>query len=239
MKRVSTAQPLINQDAQGILIAGRPGMSLELLRRHIGDGSSGLLELLGTCTLCDDGQTEVAQQDLVVAPQQEVLGLDVAMNQALCMGILQGSGDLLDIGDNAHEWQRGARRMVLAQRAPGGIVHNEKRQVLLHVKIEDAHDMGMHEASNGACLRAKKLDVLTDQVGMQHFDGRLSVEVEMLSQVDVSKATLPKQTQQAIVAQVLSYTVGHPRTSSRELYVRFMNEPMHYECKTLTDHCSK
>ena len=120
--------------------------------------------------------------------------------------------------------------MHLSQRTVGGIVHDKKGQVLLHVKIEDAHDMGMHETSNRARLRAEWFDVVARQVGMQHFDGRLRVEVQVLSQVDVGKTALSQQAQQAIVAQVLSLTpstAGHPRTSSRKLHLIRICEPIY------------
>ena len=61
MKRLSTAQPFIDHDAQGILIAGRAGMSLELFRCHVGDGPGCLLDLLGARTLGDDSQAEITQ----------------------------------------------------------------------------------------------------------------------------------------------------------------------------------
>src|SRR2546421_6744299 len=136
------------------------------------------------------------------------------------MGILQGSGDLVNVGNDALYRQRSARWMHLSQRTIGGIVHDKKGQVLLHVKIEDAHDMGMHETSNRARLRAEWFDVVARQVGMQHFDGHLRIEVQVLSQVDVGKTALSQQAQQVIVAQVLSHASGHPRTSSRELHFR-------------------
>src|SRR5436305_1870675 len=117
--------------------------------------------------------------------------------------------------------------MHLSQRTVGGIVHDKKGQVLLQVKIEDAHNMGMDETSNRARLRAKWLDVVARQVGMQHFDGRLRVEVQVLSQVDVGKTALPQQAQQTVVAQVLSHAAGHPRTSSRKLHLIRICEPIY------------
>src|SRR2546421_5335008 len=143
------------------------------------------------------------------------------------MGILQGSGDLVNVGNDALYRQRSARWMHLSQRTIGGIVHDKKGQVLLHVKIEDAHDMGMHETSNRARLRAEWFDVVARQVGMQHFDGHLRVEVQVLSQVDVGKTALSQQAQQVIVAQVLSHASGHPRTSSRELHFIRICEPIY------------
>src|SRR5205823_13899976 len=81
--------------------------------------------------------------------------------------------------------------------------------------------------SNRARLPAEWLDVVARQVGMQHFDGRLRVEVQVLSQVDVGKTALSQQAQQAIVAQVLSHAAGHPRTSSRKPHLIRICEPIY------------
>ena len=51
-------------------------------------------------TLGDDGGAEVTEQDLVMPPQQHILGFDVAMDELLVVGILQGIGYLLNVGDD-------------------------------------------------------------------------------------------------------------------------------------------
>src|SRR5579884_3780132 len=104
--------------------------------------------------------------------------------------------------------------MNFAQRAIGSILHHQKRNTIFHIKVEDAHNMGMREMGQHACLSAELLATLTGEVGMQHFDGCLSVEVQVFSQIDLSKARSPDETGQAIVAKLLSYAVDHAHTSS-------------------------
>ncbi len=139
------------------------------------------------------------------------------MNQLLRMDIVQGFGHLPDVRDNDVRRYGCALRVALPQGAIGSILHNEKRQTIFYLKVQHAHDMGMYEARHRARLAAQLLLVLISEVGMQHFDGRLSAQVQVLSQVDLSKAPSPDQMKQAIVAKLLSYTVAHPRTSSGRL----------------------
>src|SRR5260221_1736411 len=101
--------------------------------------------------------------------------------------------------------------MTFAQGAIGGILHDEKGDAIFYVKIKATHDMGMHETSEHACLGTESLSVFTREVGMQYFDSCLCVEVQVFSQVDLGNATSPDETKQAIVANLLSYTVSHTR----------------------------
>src|SRR5436309_2671830 len=99
LKRTLTAQPFVDDYAQGVLITGRNSSTLQLFRCHIRNSASYLLPtLLVARTLGNDSNTKITEQDIVAAPQQHVLRLDVSMNNPLIMCILQGGGDLLDIG---------------------------------------------------------------------------------------------------------------------------------------------
>src|SRR5207245_6397773 len=100
--------------------------------------------------------------------------------------------------------------MALPQRAVGSIFHDEKGEAIFDSKIEDAHDMGMSEASNGACFLIESLFILTCKVDTQYFDGCLRIEMQVFSQVDFGKVTSPNQIEQSVVAKLLSHTVGHP-----------------------------
>src|SRR5690348_12044622 len=81
-------KPLIDHYAQGVLVTGRSRLALYLLGCHIGDGSSGLQYLLRVSTLGEDSQAKVTQQNFIVSPQQHVLRLDVAVDDAFVMRIL-------------------------------------------------------------------------------------------------------------------------------------------------------
>src|SRR5207248_11498175 len=76
-------QPFVDDDTQGILITGKMGTPVELLRGHVGDAPGRVPYLLVARTLGDDGQTKIREQDFVVGSQQQVLWLQIAMNQLL------------------------------------------------------------------------------------------------------------------------------------------------------------
>ncbi len=99
-KRRLSTQPLIDHDAQGILIAGGTWFTSELLRGHIGNGSGRLQGRLRTCALDDDGTVKFGEQDLIVVPQQQALRFDITMDQFLLVDIVQGAGHLPDVEDN-------------------------------------------------------------------------------------------------------------------------------------------
>ena len=77
--------------------ACRAWMCLYLFGSHVRDGTRDIFSTLVGTTLRGEGDAKIAQQDLVVAPQQHIFGLDVSMNQSLRMRVVQGIRHLLDV----------------------------------------------------------------------------------------------------------------------------------------------
>src|SRR5579859_7620446 len=102
VKGATTTDPLIDDDAQGVLIAGRTGFPLDLLRSHVGNSPYDILGTLVARTLCRCSNTKVAQQDLIAPPYQHILWLDISMDKLFIVGILQGICHLLHVGYNGH-----------------------------------------------------------------------------------------------------------------------------------------
>src|SRR5215471_8404164 len=96
-KRRSATKPLIDDNSQAILIAGRTRLPPELLRGHVGNGSNRLLGLLGTRALGNDSNVKFGEQDLMGTAEQHVLRFDIAMDQFLLMDVVQSLSHLLDI----------------------------------------------------------------------------------------------------------------------------------------------
>jgi hypothetical protein len=57
---------------------------------------------------------------------------------------------------------------------------------------------------------------LLAQGALKHFEGRSTFEIAMLTQIDLGEASLPKQPQEAIVANVLAHPVAHSLARFRE-----------------------
>src|SRR5437588_11463525 len=69
--------------------------------------------------------------------------------------------------------------------------------------------MRVHEASDGLCLATKLLHSVASQPHLQDFDGGFSLQMNMLAEIHIGVATLSNQTDQAIVADLLSNTIFH------------------------------
>ncbi len=75
--------------------------------------------------------------------QQQILRFEIAMDQALVMGILQGRSDIGDIADDGLEGDSAAARMAFAQRPTWGVLHHQIGPFLRQTKVEHAKNMRM------------------------------------------------------------------------------------------------
>ena len=94
------------------------------------------------------GQTEVGDAHLTQGVQEDVGGLDVAVEDALVMGVLQGIADLLDDLDRLAGGERGVADEFLEVGAVHEL-HEEVEQVIPLAEVEDGDDVGMLEPCQG------------------------------------------------------------------------------------------
>ena len=96
-------QQLIQGHAQCIDVAPRLRAAIEPLRRHEAHGADDVAGLgQSVFSLERLGQAEIGDPDVSPGVEQEVGGLDVAVEYALLVGVGQGFGDLAaDAGDRA------------------------------------------------------------------------------------------------------------------------------------------
>src|SRR5437764_11957685 len=97
MKRWHTGEPFVDDNPQSILITSLRRLPLNLFGSHVDHGTSRIGGTLGKlamrpCAWGDHGNPKITEQDLVVAPQQHVLGFNIPMNQLLVMRVLKGAG---------------------------------------------------------------------------------------------------------------------------------------------------
>src|SRR5216684_1906576 len=126
------------------------------------------------------------------------------MNHPLGMCILQCIGNLFHIGDNRDKWKWHALFVMLAQGPMGRVAHHEKWRFSFYAKVQYPYDMGMFQVSNEACLCTELLNVITEQLSAQDFDGRFRFEVKMFSEIDLSEAAFSKEANKAIISKLLS-----------------------------------
>ncbi len=82
--------------------------------------------------------------------QEDVLRLDVAVDDALLVGILHGGAELRKERDGLFEWQRpGALLEQIAQRALAHQRHDQIERLVLFAKFDQRQDIGMREPGDG------------------------------------------------------------------------------------------
>src|SRR5260370_41018331 len=90
---------------------------------------------------------------------EDVRGLDVAMNNATGMGRIQSIGDLDAEGENRFQFHRPAGDQVL-ERGAVEELHDEEGASLFFADVVDRADVGMIESGRGLGLAAKTLQCL-------------------------------------------------------------------------------
>src|ERR1700746_2081385 len=104
--------------------------------------------------------------------------------------------------------------MSLGQCTIKGIIHDKVRRFAIHAKVCDAYDIGVDQAGNGLSFLQETLHVIfVRHFNLADFDVDLRCEVKMLSNVDFCESPTPNETNDAVVAKLLIYTVCHPYTS--------------------------
>src|SRR5712691_4127651 len=87
-KGAFSTEPFVDHDTKSILVAGRTRAILQLLGSHVGNAAGHGQRSIIVRILSQEGNTKVAEHDLVASADQEVLRLDIAVNQLLVMGAL-------------------------------------------------------------------------------------------------------------------------------------------------------
>ena len=161
-QRQLPGQHLVEDDAQRVDVGPvidlqRP---LHLLRGHVVQRAHhlprpGQREVAGVAAQ-QLGQAEVGDLHAALAVQQDVLRLDVAVDDALLVGVLQGVADL------RHDPQRLLRLQVaVAQQLPQvdavHVLHDEVVEAAGLAEIVDGDDVGMAEPGQGAGLAVEAL----------------------------------------------------------------------------------
>ena len=151
---------------------------------------------------------EIAQKELFGA-LQDVLGLDVTMDNAVIVSVLQGGGDLFDVRDGLLEREGGVSRVTFAQSAARSVIHRDEGRAMIDGEVADMNDIGMGELGERLRFGEKDLFVVFVERFEQDLDSSIIVQIEMFAQVDFCKCTFTEEASEAIVAKPLSLTIWH------------------------------
>ena len=110
--------------------------------------------------LGDGGNAEVAEEHFVASVQEHVFRFDVAVDEVLIVGVLQGGSQWGGVGENGRERDLCPFGMFVTQGAVGGVIHDQKGDILaIDAKIKQGNDMGMAQAE-GSRLVNKFLELV-------------------------------------------------------------------------------
>src|SRR5207244_5889096 len=98
--------------------------------------------------------------------------------------------------------------MALAQGPIRRVAHHQKSGTAFNTKIEGLHNMRMLQVSKGVGLGEKPCRILPVEIPIDYLNSHRHVIDKMLAQIDFRKAILPQQANQAIHAQLLTYTTS-------------------------------
>src|SRR5205823_10602521 len=94
---------------------------------------------------------------LVLTPQQHLLRLHITVDSMIRVSIVSGLGNLLNVGKDGRQWHSGFAWMKLSERTVGGILHHQKRRLVIEPKVEDSNNMRVLQTCQGLCLAAEIL----------------------------------------------------------------------------------
>ncbi len=208
-EKALTAEPFVGDNSEGILIAGKGGFALQLLRRHIQGGASPLLRAEQFRGGSKQGEAEIAEQDVLVEVQQDVLGLDIAVDDAPVMGVLKGNCHLLDVGHCRCEWQARACWVAMPRRSSRCIVHDQKGNIAFHAEFQHAHDVWMSQANQSLCLLEEVFHFFVFGRSEEHFESGLAFKIQVFAEIDLRETSVPQMANEAIVPQSSSYDISH------------------------------
>ena len=179
----------------------------------LGDGG------VGQCP----GEAEVGDAQALVVAEQQVGGLQVPVDQALAVGVVQTLGGL----EPDERRLRQAQPSAPVEHGPQGTAADElgdEERHLLVAPVVDGQQVGVVEAGRDLCLGVEPADeAVVVGVGLvQQLDGDPAPEPGVLGQVDLRRGPRPDGRQEAVAARedptdlVVHARQGHaPRVGGR------------------------
>ncbi len=166
------------------------------------------------------GDAEVGDLHPAGAVEQDVAGLDVAVDDALAVGVVEGVGGLA--GDAQHVAQTQARSGVEAAGEVDALdeLEGEIEETLGLAGVEQGDDVGMQEAAGGPGLAQQALlavvDLLRPADEADGLDGELAVDLRIFGEIDLAHragAEKPDDAVAADAAAALQRVHGLPEPS--------------------------
>ena len=124
------------------------------------------------------GEAEVEDLRLTVGRQRHVARLEVAMEDAVPVRVLERIGDGRAEVEHSID-AAAARREPRLERAAGHVLHDQEVVPVLGIEVEDGGDAGVRETGEHQRLAAKSLagGRIDQRAAQEHLDGDDAVQV--------------------------------------------------------------
>ena len=205
-ERRVAGEHLVEHGAQGVDVgAGVDGLLAHgLLGAHVvrgAEGEAGLGHAGAAGLLHGEGDAEVGDEGLALV-QQDVLGLDVAVDDALAVGVVEGAGDFGGEADGVGDGEHAFAREAGAQRLAGDERHDVVEQAVGVAAVEQREDVRMLQARGGADLAEEAFAAEGGaEVGMEDLDGDVALVLEVVGEVDGGHAALAEFALEAVAVR--------------------------------------
>ena len=187
-ERLRPGQHLEEDEARGIHVAAGVGdPALHLLGGEVGDGAEDH-PVRGGARLRRHrpGEAEVGDLDGAVGAEDDVLGLDVAVDEPGRVGGREGLEHRLEDVERGARGERALGLDDLPEGLPGDVLHREEHLAGVLALVEDLDDVGVAQSGGGACLAPEAGDerLVVNEVRAHDLERHLAVEPGVEGEVD-------------------------------------------------------
>ena len=143
---------------------------------------------------------EVGHLDDSLGVDDHVVGLDVAMDDAVAVCVAERRENLTRVGDRDRDRARAARADQLLESAPLDVLHDDEVRAVGLAPVEDRDDVRVREPRCMCRLAAEALDelVVVRVAPVQHLDGHATAQLLVFSEVHVGHAAAAELPRDAI-----------------------------------------
>jgi hypothetical protein len=152
-KRLLAGDQVIHRAAEVIQVAATVDRAAtSLLGRHVVDRTDG--NPVGRCKrrprvgIHQDAEPEVEHFELLLVVDQQIRGLDVAMDHALLVGMSEAEGGLRCVVDDVDGGQGSFRGEDLTERPAVDVFHDDVEHAAVRVGVVRTDDVGMVEPAD-------------------------------------------------------------------------------------------
>ena len=196
-ERRVAGEHLVRHRAERVDVGARVDRALphRLLGGHVlrcAEREAGLRHALAAGRLHREGDAEVGNQR-VAALQQDILGLDIAVDHAAPVCVRQRVGDLAGDAQRFGYGEQPVAHEPRAQRLAVHERHDVEQEAAGLARVVQWQDVRVLQVGRGADFREESLGAEgSGEVGMQHLDRDLARVLEVVREVDGGHPALPE-----------------------------------------------